>query len=238
METLNVGKLLFKKIVNLNGIEVDDSQINQMECYIDLLLEKNNVINLISRKDAEFIWERHIVHSIAPLSLFSLPQGADVLDLGTGGGLPGIPLKIMSPHIKLTLLDSINKKVVAIDEFITKLNLKKTIAVCSRAEILKKNFHKNFDIIFSRAVTNLADLIKWSVPLLNTKSKPHTDNSSSGKPKIPNGSLIVYKGGDIEKEIKQVELHRNYKSLKIFDLNIKGIDPTILHDKKIILINF
>lgn len=238
METLNIDKLIFKKIANLNGIEVDDSQINLMESYMGLLLEKNSVINLISRKDVEFIWERHIIHSIAPLSLFSLPYGAEVLDLGTGGGLPGIPLKIMSPHIKLTLLDSINKKVTAIDEFITKLNLKNTIAVCSRAENLKKNFIQNFDVIISRAVTNLADLIKWSFPLLNTKSKPHAGNPSSAKPTISNGSLIVYKGGDIEKEIKQAEVHKNYKSLKIFDLNIKGIDPTILHDKKIILINF
>lgn len=238
METLNQDKLLLKKIATLNGIEVDDSQINLLNKYFDLLLEKNKVVNLISRKDDEFLWERHIIHSIAPLSLFALPQSAEVLDLGSGGGLPGIPLKIIAPHIKLTLLDSINKKVAAIDEFIQKLNLKNTTAICSRAENLQKNFLKKFDIIFTRAVTNLADLIKWSRPLLNTKPKPQYDNLIAGKHMLSSGSLIVYKGGDIENEIKQAELNRNYKSLKIFNLNIKGIDTTILHDKKIILINF
>jgi 16S rRNA (guanine527-N7)-methyltransferase len=228
----------FIELVNLNGVEIGLAQIALMKKYVDLLAQKNTSINLVSRKDIDYIWERHILHSISPLKYFSFLPQSKILDLGTGGGLPGIPLKILCPQTKMTLLDSINKKIAAVEEFIKKLDLENTSTYCGRVEDLEKVFSKKFDFIICRAVTNLRDLINWSFPLLNTYRHNSDKKNISTKQTLEHGTLIVYKGGNIDEEIKDAELHCNYKSLKIIDLKFTGIDATILSDKKIILVNF
>ncbi|MDI6780050.1 MAG: 16S rRNA (guanine(527)-N(7))-methyltransferase RsmG [Bacteroidota bacterium] len=227
MEKSNQYKLFLKKIANLNGIEVDDTQIDQMATYVDLLLEKNKVVNLISRKDTEKVWESHIIHSISILFKFSFPKNVTILDLGTGGGLPGIPVKILRPDIDLTLVDSIKKKIDAINEFVQKLRLLRTKAIWSRAEDLGKEHLNHYNIVISRAVAPLKDLIKWSYPLIK---KGGTSTLSS--------VLIALKGGDLEKEIKQAKLYGKYKEIDVKDLIIAGIDTTVLEDKKIVVVKF
>lgn len=227
MENIIQDKLFFRKIAKLNGIEVDDAQLDLMVAYVDLLLEKNKVVNLISRKDIENIWENHIIHSISILFNFNFPKKATMLDLGTGGGLPGIPIKIIRPDVDLTLVDSIKKKIDSIDEFICKLGLKNTRAIWSRTENLSNEHLNHYDIVLSRAVAPLRDLIKWSYPLVK---KEGASNISS--------TLVVLKGGDLENELKQAQLYGKYSEIIIKDLIIAGIDSTVLQDKKVIVVRF
>src|SRR5712691_1942891 len=161
-----------QNICRKNNTEFTDEQANQMESYVSLLLQLNHHINLISRKDVENVWERHILHSISPLFTINMPGDFTILDLGTGGGLPGIPLKIMSPSLEFTLVDSVQKKIKAVSEMIQTLKLTHVTTIWSRAEELSKmpEFKKRFDVVICRAVAPLKELIKWSEPLLKAGS--------------------------------------------------------------------
>jgi 16S rRNA (guanine527-N7)-methyltransferase len=216
-----------RKVLLANNFKVEENQINLLYKYVDLLIEKNISLNLVSRKDIDNIWENHILHSISILFNFSFPKNSTILDLGSGGGLPGIPIKILRPDINLTLVDSIKKKVSAIDEFIQKLVLTQTKAVWSRAEDLRKGHLNHYDTVISRAVAPLKELISWSYPLI--KKTGATSLSST---------LVALKGGDLESEIKHAKLYDKYKEILVNDLMIKGIDSTILQDKKFVVVRF
>src|SRR3990172_6606526 len=115
MLTPHVGKeaLWFQSICKWNGLSVSDDRLQLLERYVRQLLDWNKKLNLISRRDEENVWTRHILHSASLLFHLSLKQRARILDLGTGGGLPGIPIKILVPSFSVTLVDSINKKTTA-----------------------------------------------------------------------------------------------------------------------------
>ena len=216
-----------RKVLLFNNFKVEDTQIDLLNKYVDLLIKKNISVNLISRKGIENIWENHIIHSISILFNFSFPKKSTILDLGSGGGLPGIPLKILRPDIHLTLVDSIKKKVYAIDEFIQNLGLTQANAVWSRAEDLGKEHSNHYDTVISRAVAPLKDLISWSYPLI--KKSRVTPLSSI---------LVALKGGDLENEIKHAKLYGKCKEIIVNDLVVRGIDSTILQDKKIVVVRF
>jgi 16S rRNA (guanine527-N7)-methyltransferase len=206
MTELISKNIWLRKILLTNNFIVNDIQIELLSKYINLLIEKNISVNLVSRKDVDNIWENHIIHSISILFNFSIPNNSTILDLGSGGGLPGIPLKILRPDIRLTLVDSIKKKVCAIDEFIQNLRLTQTNAVWSRAEDLGKEHLNHYDIVISRAVAPLKDLIKWSYPLVK---KSGTTSLSP--------TLVTLKGGDLGNEIKHARLYGKYKEIIVND---------------------
>ena len=136
------------------------------------------------------------------------------------------------------MLDSINKKVVAVNEFIDSLKLENTSVVCARVEQLDASYKNKFDYIVTRAVTSLKDLIKWSAPLIKTAQRMPEENIPGEKKILEPGTLVVYKGGDIDNEIEHAAKYKNYKSLEVVDLKIKGIDTDLLENKKIVLIKF
>lgn len=183
----------------------------------DLYVEWNAKINLISRKDIEFLFERHVLHSLAIAEFINFKDGTTILDIGTGGGFPGIPLAIMFPNVKFTLVDSIGKKIKVVEDMISRLNLTNATAICDRAE----NLQGTFDYIVSRATAPLNDLYKWSLPKINKVQK----NA------IPNG-IICLKGGELDEEIKpfkgrtEVVLLSDYFAEEYF-LNKKLIFVTI-----------
>jgi len=216
-----------RKILLTNNLKVDDVQIDLLVDYVNLLLDKNNSVNLISRKDIENFWEKHIIHSASILFYYSFHKNFRILDLGSGGGLPGIPVKILQPNIELTLVDSVKKKVDATADFVKKLNLSRTKVIWSRAEDLGNEHLSHYDVVVSRAVAPLKDLIRWSYPLIKRSGT------------TPLGStLIALKGGDLEDEIKHAKLYGKYKEIIVTDLVIKGIDSNILQDKKIVAVRF
>jgi len=165
-----------------------DHQIAQYRMLQSLYTEWNGKINVISRKDIDFLYERHVLHSLSIAAKFPFSEGLDILDIGTGGGFPGIPLAIFLPEVNFYLSDSIAKKIKVVTEVATALGLKNIEAHHGRAESI---VGRKFDFAVSRAVAPLSDLWKWAKPLLRNERKLED---------FKNG-LICLKGGDLTEEI-------------------------------------
>jgi 16S rRNA (guanine527-N7)-methyltransferase len=151
----------------------------------------NSQINVISRKDIDLLYERHVLHSLGIAKVMSFLPGENVLDVGTGGGFPGIPLAILFPETQFHLVDSIGKKIKVVNEVASALGLKNVKASHARAEEIKEKF----DFVVSRAVTQLKDFYPWVKGKFNKASKN----------KLPNGILYL-KGGDLTQEIADAGL--------------------------------
>lgn len=161
-----------------------DTQLQQFAALKDLYTDWNEKINVISRKDMDNFYEHHVLHSLAIATQFEFKKGAEIMDLGSGGGFPGIPLAIFFPDTQFHLVDSINKKLKVANEIAIGIGLQNITIQHSRAEDIK---NRKFDVVVSRAVAPLKDLWWWSKPLLK-------------KGVSPNG-LVCLKGGDLTKEI-------------------------------------
>ena len=202
-------KIILKEFPYLNDVQI--VQFSKLkEAYSDW----NNKINVISRKDIENIYERHVLHSLVIAKFIKFKKGTTVLDLGTGGGFPGIPLSIIFPEVNFILVDSIRKKIIVVNEIINQLRLKNVKSEWSRAE----NIDYKCDFLITRAVAKMPLLIEWSKGKFNKNS--YND--------IPNG-IIALKGGDIDDELI------NIQQKKIVD--IKNIfDTHYFLDKKIVYV--
>ena len=159
----------------------------------ELIEEWNTQINVISRKDIDSFTERHVLHSLGIYKFMPFQAGSKVLDLGTGGGFPGIPLAIAMPEVEFLLVDSIGKKIKVVNEVVARLGLKNVRAQHTRVEQLREKF----DFVVSRAVAPTSELLNW------TQGK----YSATDKNGIPNG-LICLKGGDLKEELKAVKQYK------------------------------
>lgn len=166
----------------------------QFEHLAPLYSEWNEKINVISRKDIELLYERHILHSLAIAKVIEFKPNTDILDVGTGGGFPGIPLAILFPECKFTLIDSIGKKIKVVEAIVEDLQLKNVTAIHGRAEKLTGHF----DFVVSRAVAPAAEILNWTADKI---SKNHFHQK-------PNGWLLL-KGGSLKEELG--ETHKSYK---------------------------
>jgi 16S rRNA (guanine527-N7)-methyltransferase len=163
-------------------------QLQQFKALDELYTDWNSKINVISRKDMDSLYEKHVLHSLSIAAAFELAPGSTVIDLGTGGGFPGIPLAIFFPEVKFMLADSIGKKLKVVEAVAEGIGLKNISTRHTRVEDIKD---RKFDFVVSRAVAPLKDLWTWSKPLLKKSAK--TDNLQPG--------LICLKGGDLAQEI-------------------------------------
>jgi 16S rRNA (guanine527-N7)-methyltransferase len=171
-------------------------QLHRLELLEAVYKEWNAQINVISRKDIDALYEKHVLHSLSIAAVFNFPSGAEVIDIGTGGGFPGIPLAIFFPDTRFRLVDSIAKKLKVVDAVADALSLKNISTEHIRAEEIRS---RKFDIAISRAVAPLKDLWLWSRPLLRPRNiKP----AESDAQPLASG-LICLKGGDLEKEISE-----------------------------------
>ncbi|MEK6572220.1 MAG: 16S rRNA (guanine(527)-N(7))-methyltransferase RsmG [Bacteroidota bacterium] len=231
----------FQSICASNQLPVNKPQADLLQRYVAHLLDWNRKVNLISRKDEQNIWERHILHSVSLLFHVSFDAGARILDLGTGGGLPGIPIKILSPQISLTLIDSIRKKIVAVADIARKLSLTDVKVECGRAEELanREEFRRQFDYVIARGVANLNKLVKWSFPFLRAR-KFELDFSSNTDSKtfIRSPALIAMKGGNLEVEIMSALKDKDVKDIKAINLSFEGLDRTHDPDRKAVIVFF
>src|SRR6266850_7259259 len=131
--------LWLRTICQKNRFNLSDEQIDLLQKYVAQLLDWNKKLNLISRKDEENIWSRHILSSVALLFQFEFHPGSAIIDIGTGGGLPGIPLAVLSKNVNMTLIDSIQKKIRAVTEIVSTLKLDRVNTYCGRAEQLNRD---------------------------------------------------------------------------------------------------
>lgn len=172
------------------------AQTEQFEKLLPLYKEWNEKINVISRKDMDNFYERHVLHSLSIAKFASFPSETKVLDFGTGGGFPGIPLAIYFPEVTFHLVDSIGKKITVVKEIVKELGLKNVTAEKQRVEEVKSKY----DFITCRAVTELSTIIKWTRNLL--KDTPALATEAN---KLKNGWLLL-KGGDIDSEINKAKV--------------------------------
>ncbi len=170
--------------------KLTEEQLHQFEKLGPLYKEWNQKINVISRKDIDNVYLHHILHSLSIAAVVRFRSDSEILDLGTGGGFPGIPLAILFPNVKFTLIDGTLKKIKVVKEVVEALELKNVEAMQMRAEELKK---RRFDFVVTRAVAKMPQLALWSQRLLK---KDHVHP-------IPNGVLAL-KGGYIKAEIKEL----------------------------------
>ncbi len=179
--------------------ELSDSRLRLLKRYAELLVQWNQKVNLISRKDEENVMERHILHSLAIAKFIQFRSGSRVLDFGSGGGLPGVPLAICLPETDFTLVDSIGKKVDAIRAMAKDLELQNI--TCQKTRV--KDMNGRFDFVVCRAVASTDKLIKWTKHLVaNNNQHP-----------VKNG-LLALKGGDLSEELSSVK-----QKCKVVDLS-------------------
>ena len=205
------------EIIKKYFTDFNADQIQKFEALEGLYQEWNEKINVISRKDINALYEKHVLHSLAIAVICNFSAGARVVDIGTGGGFPGIPLAIFFPEVHFVLSDSIGKKIKVVQEVAQAIGLKNVTAIHSRVEDLKQ---KNFDFAVSRAVAPLGDLWQWvNGHLLKGSQSEELDNG-----------LICLKGGDLDKEINDSGL-----KTKIQAWNVHDIFPEEYFNEKYIL---
>ncbi|HEX9980041.1 MAG TPA: 16S rRNA (guanine(527)-N(7))-methyltransferase RsmG [Flavobacterium sp.] len=182
--------------------ELTQEQIAQFQLLENLYSEWNAKINVISRKDIDFLYVRHVLHSLAIAKIQPFADGAAILDVGTGGGFPGIPLAILFPETEFFLIDIIQKKITVVKAVVDALGLKNVNAEQMRAE----NIKGNFDFIISRAVTNMPDFVAW------VKQKVRKEQ----KHELQNGILYL-KGGDLTEELQDFPKATQYDISDFFE---------------------
>jgi len=177
---------------------LSERQLEQFDKLSHLYSEWNEKINVISRKDMDELYERHVLHSLGIAKVQTFLPGAQVMDIGTGGGFPGIPLAILFPETNFLLVDSIGKKITVVKEVAQALDLKNVQAIQERAE----NVKGEFDFIVSRAVTRMDDFTKWTKHKIRKKSLHELSNG-----------ILYLKGGDLTEELQ------HFPKAKIFELS-------------------
>ena len=175
---------------------LSENQIQKLEALYPIYVEWNAKINVISRKDIESLYLHHVLHSLSILKFYDFLPGAEILDLGTGGGFPGIPLAILLPEVRFRLIDGTAKKLKVVQHVADALELSNVRIKHERAE----DCQHHFDMIVTRAVAKMDRLIEWGRPLLK-KKQMHA---------YPNG-IIALKGGDIEEELDALGHHEYYE---------------------------
>jgi 16S rRNA (guanine527-N7)-methyltransferase len=193
--------------------DLDKEQIFRFEQLYELYRDWNEKINVISRKDVDQLYERHVLHSLGIAKVMRFAEGTSVLDVGTGGGFPGIPLAIMFPGVRFTLVDSIGKKIRVVNEVKDALGLQNVVAAQKRAEDVDERFH----FIVSRAVTEFPEFLRW------VRNKFLTENFNP----LANGILYL-KGGDLREEFG-----RYYDRATFYDLS-KYFGEEFFETKKVV----
>jgi 16S rRNA (guanine527-N7)-methyltransferase len=193
------------EIVSKYFADFTETQAEQFRQLEGIYKEWNEKINVISRKDIDTLYERHVLHSLAIAVVCPFDDGAEIVDIGTGGGFPGIPLAIFFPNVNFLLVDSIGKKIKVVNEVAQAIGLKNVTTIHGRVEEVKD---RSFDYAVSRAVAPLGDLWNWISPKIRRGQKSN---------ELPNG-LVCLKGGDLSNEISESGLKKITQAWDLHDI--------------------
>jgi 16S rRNA (guanine527-N7)-methyltransferase len=215
-----MNKNTFVEELNKLNIELDDNQLNQLEKYYELLVEYNKVMNLTGITEKNEVYLKHFYDSLTIIKVIDLKKVNNLCDIGTGAGFPGLVLKIVFPNLKVTLLDSLNKRINFLNTVIEELKLENIETIHARAEEYAKENRNRFDVTTSRAVAHLSMLLEYAIPV--TKE---------------NGYFIPLKG-NMDEELKEAEnalkcLNCELEKRENFKLPIEGSTRNILKIRKI-----
>lgn len=210
---MNYNLEKFKNGLQQLHIELSEKQMEQFLQYYEMLVEKNKVMNLTAITEFDEVVEKHFLDSVSLTKQMNLHQPLKVLDLGTGAGFPGIPLKIVFPELEITLMDSLNKRVLFLQDVISSLQLQDIEAVHGRAEEAARNkkYREGFDLCVSRAVANISTLSEYCLPFVKI-----------------GGSFISYKSSTIEDELEDGK-----KGIAILGGKVKDVYKFTLPDSEL-----
>lgn len=202
----------FKSELSRLEIDLSEKQIEQFLHYYEMLIEKNKVMNLTAITDFDEVIEKHFIDSLSLVKVMDLNKDISVIDLGTGAGFPGIPLKITFPNLKIVLADSLNKRVLFLNDVIRELGLERIEAIHGRAEDLARNplYREQFDLVVSRAVANLSTLSEYCLPFTNV-----------------GGYFVSYKSGEVDDELETAK-----KAISILGGRPSEVEKFVLGDSK------
>ena len=209
---MNYNTEKFKQGLENLKLELTEKQIEQFLKYYEMLIEKNKVMNLTAITEYDEVIEKHFLDSISLCQVYDLSKPVKILDMGTGAGFPGVPLKIAFPEVEITLADSLHKRIKFLDEVVAELGLEKVTTVHARAEELARNkeHRENYDLVVSRAVANLSTLGEYCIPFVKM-----------------GGNFISYKSGEVDEEMNVAG-----KAIKILGGEIKDVYKFDLSDQK------
>lgn len=229
---------IVESILRKNGLVLPETFHQALSGYAAMLREWNGKVNLISRKDEENLFEAHILHSLSIPILFDIPVGRRVLDIGTGGGLPGIPLAILRPDLHVVLLDSIKKKTMVLEDIVSRLPVGNVSILTGRAEELGKKLAAadKVDIVVARAVAPATDLLKWTKGWIKKGDRGVVRTRSVDQPQeFRTPLLIMLKGGDLTEELQQVAVKLPLVGIREVPLLFPGSYAMGLQGKRVLV---
>ena len=209
------------------GIRLGEKQLEQFYDYFQFLVEKNKVMNLTAITEFDEVIEKHFLDSLSLIKVYDLKKEVSVMDMGTGAGFPGIPLKITFPDLRMTLADSLNKRILFLQEVIEELGLKEIEALHARAEELGKNneYREKFDLVVSRAVANLSSLEEYCVPFVKIGGNFISYKSGEIEEEVANAKNATFLLGGKMKEVYKFDLYEQKRSFVVID-KVKGTPKT------------